>query len=470
MEGSFCKKKLTFHSFINNFHIMFSSFNPYTNTLINNYTLNTITELEAKLNNGNDSYQKWQKLTVSTRCHLIRKVGEMLLENKIEAANLITTEIGKPISQSIKEIEKCASLCTFYADNANAYLEKTEYSTNFNSYVQYDPLGLILGIMPWNFPFWQVFRFAIPTLLAGNTVLIKPAANVPQCTIFINDLFRKVLDIPDVFQIAFLDNETTKNVISYSQVKGVSLTGSTRAGRAVAAAAGKNLKPVVLELGGSNAMIVAADADIDKAVAACINGRFRNNGQSCIAVKRLLLHTSINNVFLEKLLQKLHTLKIGNPEDADTFFSVLALEKFAVALHQQLQDSVAMGAKLVYGGDKQKAFVAPSVLTNVTAEMPVFKEETFGPVLPVITFDTITEAIRLSNNSAYGLGVSIFSSNQQWINKVIAECNEGGVVVNDFVKSYAQLPFGGTKISGLGRELAAEGLKAFTNAKTVVIK
>jgi len=449
---------------------MFQSFNPYTKKVLKKYTLTSNQEVSIAITSSNQSFLKWRELSIQERCVQIQKVGKLLIQYKETAALLITQEMGKPIVQSRNEIVKCADLCDFYATNAGSYLENKTYKTDFESFVRYDPLGVILGIMPWNFPFWQVFRFAIPTLLAGNTVLLKHASNVPQCMLFIVKLFNQAIVIDNVVQHLFLENSTTQSLIGNSVIKGVSLTGSTQAGQAVASEAGKNLKPVILELGGSNALIVCEDANIDKAVAACVKGRFSNNGQSCIAVKRLLVHESLQRVFVEKLLVQLKNLQIGDPLREDTFFSVLANEKFARDLQQKLDQSVAQGATIACGGKSKGTFFEPTIVTNVSVEMAIFKEETFGPVLPVISFTNIKEAIKIANDTDFGLGVSLFTNNRELIDTVIPKFDDGAVVVNDFVKSYAGLPFGGTKISGLGRELSEEGIKAFTNTKTVVIK
>ncbi len=449
---------------------MFQSYNPYTLKATKNYSLTTKKDLDDTLSKSKDSFLQWRNLSVPHRCEQVKKLGDLLRKKKEAAALLITQEMGKPISQSRSEIDKCADLCSFYAANAVAYLSNKSTETDFESYVTFDPLGVILGIMPWNFPFWQVFRFAIPTLLAGNTVLLKHASNVPQCALFIESLCNEVFEIPYVYQNIFLENSTTEGLIANPIIKGVSLTGSTKAGRAVASMAGKYLKPVILELGGSNALIVCQDAAIDKAVIACVKGRFSNNGQSCIAVKRLLLQDSIKDLFITKLFRELDKLKIGDPTKEDTFFSVLALPKFADELKKIVENSVANGAQIIYGGTSKKAYFEPTVVTNVTANMPLFTKETFGPVLPITTFNTLEEAISLANNTDFGLGVSVFTTDKKLIKNRISQFDDGAVFINDFVKSNPKLPFGGTKTSGLGRELAEEGIKAFTNTKTVVIK
>mgnify|MGYP000639410309 CR=1 FL=1 len=449
---------------------MFQSLNPYTSEISASHPLTSQQEVDTILTDSQKAFNLWKQETIEFRSKQIKKIGELLTGKLEAAAQLITKEMGKPISQSRSEIQKCIDLCDFYAEKGTAYLSNKKIITDFESYVTYEPLEVILGIMPWNYPFWQVFRFAIPTLLSGNTVLLKHATNVPTCSLFMEVLFAEAINTQSVFQNLFLSNEETQTLIANKTIKGVSFTGSAKAGRLVASEAGKWLKPCILELGGSNALIVCNDADLDEAVQSCIKGRFQNNGQSCIAVKRLLIAETIKVDFTEKLLIELKKLKTGNPEEADTFFSVLSNEEFVLGLKENLQKSLDKGAKLIYGGNIKGAFFEPTVVVDVTAEMSIFKKETFGPVLAITAFKTIDEAVRLANDTDYGLGVSVFSSNRSLVNQLIPQFEDGAVFVNSFVKSIAQLPFGGAKTSGLGRELAEEGIKAFTNTKTVVIK
>ena len=446
----------------------FSSYNPYTQQKLKDYQFSSEKEINDNLSKAHNSYFEWRKLSVKDRAYQLKQVGLLLLEYKDEAAQLITDEMGKPISQSISEIEKCATLCDYYYKNSDSFLA-THSGPDSDSYIHYEPLGVILGIMPWNFPFWQVFRFVVPSLIAGNAVIIKHALNVPECALFIEDLFKKALLLPDVFQNMFLSNESTEQLISKPIIKGVSLTGSTRAGRAVGAAAGKAIKPVILELGGSNAMLVFNDADIDKAVKSCVQGRFANNGQSCIAVKRLLIDESIQGVFIKKLQSEISSFKVGNPNNVDTYISSLAKPEFAQILKSQIEDSVKLGAEVLVGGGYNGSCFEPTVVTRVSKDMPLFKQEAFGPVLSITTFKTDQEAIDLANATEFGLGVSLFSDNIEKMKSLIPFFDDGAVFINSFVKSRPSLPFGGTKTSGIGRELAEQGLKAFVNIKTVVI-
>ena len=446
----------------------FSSYNPYNQQKLKDYQFSSEIDVNDRISKAHNSYFEWRKLSVKDRAYQLKQVSLLLLEYKDEAAQLITDEMGKPISQSISEIEKCATLCDYYYKNSDSFLA-THSGPDSDSYIHYEPLGVILGIMPWNFPFWQVFRFVVPSLIAGNAVIIKHALNVPECALFIEDLFKKVLSLPDVFQNMFLSNENTETLISNPIIKGVSVTGSTRAGRAVGAAAGKAIKPVILELGGSNAMLVFKDADIDKAVKSCIQGRFANNGQSCIAVKRLLIDESIQDVFIKKLQSEISSFKVGNPNNVDTYISSLAKPEFAQILKSQIEDSVKLGAEVLVGGGYNGSCFEPTVVTRVSKDMPLFKQEAFGPVLSITTFKTDQEAIDLANATEFGLGVSLFSDNIEKMKSLIPFFDDGAVFINSFVKSRPSLPFGGTKASGIGRELAEQGLKAFVNIKTVVI-
>jgi len=417
-----------------------------------------------------NTQKAWQETALSNRIKFCHSLQENLLQNKMIYAEIITTEMHKPISQSILEIEKCALLCNYYATNAASLLKTKKIITeNTESFIVYDPLGVILGIMPWNFPFWQVFRFAIPTIIAGNTVVVKHASNVPKCGEILQTIFEKVNFPVGCYQNLPVSSSEVALIIKNPIIKAVSLTGSKQAGIAIATEAGKNLKKCVLELGGNNAFIVLADADIKKAVKIAVNARMQNAGQSCIAAKRFLIHETIANEFTEKLKIALGKLKTGNPFLLETQISSLARIDLAEELESQVQKSVEMGAKIIFGGKRNNAFFEPTIIINVTTKMPLFKEETFGPIVSIMTFKTIEEAISLSNNSEFGLGVSIFTQDIKGIKKHISFFNEGAVFINEMVKSDPRLPFGGVKNSGYGRELAEDGIKEFVNIKTVVI-
>ena len=416
------------------------------------------------------SQLSWRKLSVQNRISFLPQLAKLLLENKEEYATCITTEMYKPISQAIAEVEKCALLCNYYFENAELFLATKSIKTEATeSFVTLEPLGVILGVMPWNFPFWQVFRFAVPTIITGNTVVVKHASNVPKSANLIQEIFEKAGFPKGCYQDLPISSSEVANIIANPIIKAVSLTGSEQAGIAVATEAGKHLKKCVLELGGSNAFIVLEDANLEKAVAIAVTARMQNAGQSCIAAKRFLVHEKIVEEFVSKFEIAIQNLKTGNPLDKETQIGSLARVDLAEELEIQVKKSIQMGAKLIVGGNRKDAFYEPTILTEVTIEMPVFKEETFGPVAAIITFNTLEEAIQLTNQSEFGLGVSVFTQDIDFIKTKISDFNEGAVFINEMVKSDPRLPFGGIKKSGYGRELAEEGIKEFVNIKTVVI-
>lgn len=427
--------------------------------------------METTITRANETYAAWNNLPLNDRLTFLPILAQHLLENKTVYAAVITSEMQKPIAQAIAEVEKCALLCTYYFENASSFLSaKTIKTEASESFVTYEPIGVILGIMPWNFPFWQVFRFAIPALVSGNTVVVKHASNVPKCAQLLQDLFEEAGFPLGCYQNLALSSAEVAAVIAHPIVKAVSLTGSEFTGKAVAAIAGKHLKKCVLELGGNNAFIVLEDADLKAAVAIAVNARMQNAGQSCIAAKRFLVHESIADAFIIQFKTALQNLKTGDVFDKATQIGPLARLDLATELDHQVQKSIAMGAQLILGGTRDGAFYAPTLLTKVTPQMPVFTEETFGPVAAITTFSNLDEAIALSNQSNFGLGVSIFTQDIAKIKTKIAAFNEGAVFINEMVKSDPRLPFGGVKNSGYGRELAEEGLKEFVNTKTVFIK
>ena len=412
----------------------------------------------------------WRNLSIQKRISFLPQLAKLLLENKEAYATCITTEMHKPISQAIAEVEKCALLCNYYYENAETFLATKNIKTEASeSFVTYEPLGVILGVMPWNFPFWQVFRFAVPTLIAGNTVVVKHASNVPKSAKLIQEIFEQAGFPKGCYQDLPIPSSEVANIIANPIIKAVSLTGSEQAGIAVATEAGKHLKKCVLELGGSNAFIILEDANLEKAVAIAVNARMQNAGQSCIAAKRFLIHENIANDFISQFTKAVQELKTGDALDPKTQIGSLARVDLAEELDAQVQKSIQMGAKLILGGNRKEAFYEPTILTKVTTEMPVFKEETFGPVAAIVTFKNVDEAIKLSNQSEFGLGVSVFTQNIDVIKNRISDFNEGAVFINEMVKSDPRLPFGGVKKSGYGRELSEDGIKEFVNVKTVII-
>lgn len=450
---------------------MLVSRNPYNNEIIYKIEELSEIEIESKLEQGNRVFNQWRKIDIKERCMLLLKLAQVLFEEKEILAETISLEMGKPISQSIAEIEKCAWLCNYYAAEAPLQLEPVRIKTDADlSLIRFDPLGIILGIMPWNYPFWQVFRFAVPTLTAGNGVVLKHASNVSKCGILIAGLFEKAGYPKAIFQFFPIKNDTISSILENAIIRGVSLTGSTPAGSAVGSLAGKFIKKSVLELGGNNALVVFEDAKIEETVATCLQARFQNTGQSCIAGKRLLIHESIAEQFIKILIEKVKLLESGDPLSPITYIGVMAREDLAMKLELQMQESIAKGAKKLCGGERKGAYFEPTVLSLVTPGMPVFDEETFGPLLGITTFKTEDEAIELISKSNFGLGVSLFTKSKERVWKMIPEMDEGAVFVNDLVKSDPRLPFGGVKISGYGRELSKEGILEFVNKKTVYQK
>lgn len=447
------------------------SINPYNGKIVFENRVLSKSEYNIIIDKANHAFISWEKTSFEYRANFVFELAKVLDKNKYEYAKIMSLEMGKPISQGIAEIEKCAWLCNYYAENAEEQLSSKKIITDAEtSYIKYEPLGVILGVMPWNYPFWQVIRFAIPTIMAGNVALLKHASNVQESAKCIQNAFDEAGFTDFVFTNLAVGSREVENIIRNKNVKAVSLTGSKPAGSAVAAVAGQEIKPSLLELGGNNALIVFDDCDLESTIQTVINARFQNNGQSCIAGKRLLLHHDIADNFLDKLKLEIEKIKTGNPLDEDTFLSVMVSSKAAKELDNQLSKSLEMGAILVVGGKYKNAFFEPTLVKNVTEEMPVFKEETFGPLLAASVFEDEKEAVRLANQSDFGLGVSIFTKDKERIKALIPKFKDGAVFVNELVKSDPRLPFGGTKDSGYGRELSKEGIMAFVNIKTVYIK
>jgi succinate-semialdehyde dehydrogenase/glutarate-semialdehyde dehydrogenase len=450
---------------------MFSITNPFNMTFLTNYSYLSDNESFDFVEKSQKTYVKWSLLSVNQRVTYLERLVN-ILDNKLDVlARQATLEMGKPIKQSIAEVQKCKLLCEYYVANAENFLSKNAISTEAEeSFVTYEPLGVILGVMPWNFPYWQVFRFAVPAIIAGNTVVVKHASNVAGCAILIEELFMEA-GFPDgVYKNLLISGEQVAKVINNDAIKGVSVTGSEKAGTSVASIAAGQVKKAVLELGGSNAFIVLEDADLEAAVTVAVNARMQNTGQSCIAAKRFLVHRAVYDKFLDGFIKGVKALKIGDPMDEATDIGPVAREDLAKDIEKQVNDSVAMGAKIATGGKRRNAFYEPTILTEVTTEMPVFKEEVFGPVAAVMAFDSFEEAVGLSNGTEFGLGVSVFTKDVNSIKNKIHLFEEGAVFINAMVKSDPALPFGGVKKSGFGRELAENGLKEFVNVKTVYIK
>ncbi|HLW32431.1 MAG TPA: NAD-dependent succinate-semialdehyde dehydrogenase [Aequorivita sp.] len=448
-----------------------SSLNPYSAKEIKVYKNHTKSQVEEIIEKADKRFYNWRETSFAERRKLMLAAAQELKTNAKEYAETMTLEMGKPISQAIAEVEKCAWVCEYYAENAEKQLQPEIVKTDAHkSYVSYEPLGVVLAVMPWNYPYWQVFRFAAPALMAGNIGILKHASNVFGCALNIEKIFKKAGFPEHCFSTLLIGSDAVEGVIQNKKVKAVTLTGSGPAGSSVASIAGKNIKKSVLELGGSNALVVLADCDVDKTIDICVQARFQNTGQSCIAGKRLLIDEKIAESFLEKMLVKVRELKSGDPMDKATYIGPMARKDLAMDIEKQVNASIKSGAKLEIGGKRQGAYFEPTVLSNVTKDMTVFEEETFGPVLSVTTFKNIEEAIELSNNSKFGLGVSIFTKDIKEAEKLASRFDEGAVFINDLVKSDPRLPFGGVKQSGYGRELSEHGIREFLNRKTIYIK
>ena len=445
-----------------------TSKNPYNGEIIEEFKEYTKEEVNKAIEKADECFKSWRKVSFSEKSKLLKNAAKELRKNQRSYAEDMTKEMGKPISQSLAEIEKCAWVCEYYAENAEDHLQNEMIETDAQkSYVSYEPLGVVLAIMPWNYPFWQVFRFAAPALMAGNIGILKHASNVMRSAQNIQKVFENAGFPEACFQNLVISSSKIDDILKDKRVKAVTLTGSKPAGSAVAATAGSEIKKSVLELGGSNALVVFKDANIAETVKTCVQARFQNTGQSCIAGKRLLLHESIVEEFMEEFLKQARELKSGDPMDEDTYIGTLAREDLAEDLEKQVNESVQQGAKVILGGKRDKAYFEPTILTNVTKEMAVFTEETFGPVISVTTFKENQEAIDLVNYSDFGLGVSIFTEDFDFAEEIVPEFEDGAVFVNELVKSDPRLPFGGTKISGYGRELSSHGIQEFVNRKTV---
>jgi len=450
--------------------MIIKSINPYNATIIAEYPVLSDTELEQKIQNAHAAYKKWRVSSFEIRSQLLISVANLLHEQMHELAELCTLEMGKPISQGYAEIEKCAWLCEFYAEKAEEMLKPEMSPTEATwSGVQYQALGAILGIMPWNFPFWQALRFAIPAIAAGNSVLLKHASNVSGCALAMEKLLEEAGAENGLFSALMVPSSKVEAIIAHPTVRGVSFTGSDSVGSIVASQAGKYLKPCVLELGGSNPFVVLEDARLDFAIAGILAGRFQNNGQSCIAAKRILIQDTVFEYCFEQLESKIRNMKHGNPLEPEMEIGPLAKPEFAEELYLQMKASETAGARIVCGGRVESAFFTPALMIDVKPGMPVFDEETFGPLLAISTFKTLDEAIELSNNSRYGLGMAVFTSNPEQIESKLPEIEQGSVFINNIVKSDPRLPFGGIKDSGYGRELGRDGLLSFSNRQTFVV-
>ena len=450
-----------------------ASINPATGELTKRFDPHTDSEIESALDRAVSAFEKYRASSFAERAVKLRHAAEMLEKDREHFARIITSEMGKLLRGSIDEIERCARGCRFYAEHGEKFLSEQIVSSDARrSYVRYDPLGVVLAIMPWNFPFWQVFRFAAPALMAGNVGLLKHASNVPQCALAIQKIFREAGFGPGVFQTLLIENETVEKIIRDPRVKAVTLTGSERAGSAVASTAGREIKKSVLELGGSDPFIVMPSATLDDAISTGVKSRMVNSGQSCIAAKRFIIADAIYDQYLARFVEKMKKLKLGDPAEEPTEVAPLSSEHILRGVDDQVQKSVAAGAKILCGGKRAAGlgyFYEPTVLAEIPKSAPAYREEVFGPVALFFRARDRNEAVAIANDSNFGLGASVWTNDAAEQEFFSHELQSGMVFVNAMVASDPRVPFGGIKRSGYGRELGAEGIREFTNVKTVWI-
>ena len=450
-----------------------ASINPTTGETLKEFPALDSQQIEAKLAKAVNAFEQHRRTSFAHRAQWLTTAADLLEQEKERLARIMTLEMGKLLRAAGEEITKCAKGCRFYAENAERFLADEVVRTDAaRSYVRYEPIGAVLAIMPWNFPFWQVFRFGAPALMAGNVSLLKHAANVPQCALAIEDIFRRAGFAEGVFQTLLIETKQTRSVIDDPRVKAVTLTGSERAGSEVASAAARQIKKSVLELGGSDPFIVMPSADLKAAIETGVAARMQNAGQSCIAAKRFILSDQIYDRFLSEFVERMRSLKVGDPLDAATEIGPLATEAILRGVDQQVQDSIAAGAKLLTGGKRISRagfFYEPTVLADVPRDSPAAREELFGPVASIFRASNAAEAIKISNDSSFGLGASAWTNDASEQQLFAGELEAGMVFINSMVASDPRLPFGGAKRSGFGRELGAEGIREFVNIKSVSI-
>jgi succinate-semialdehyde dehydrogenase/glutarate-semialdehyde dehydrogenase len=453
---------------------MQKSINPATGEVIREYPVHSEADVNRMIDASYQCFLQWRQVPFAQRRERIIKAADVLIANKDAYGRVISEEMGKPLKEAVTEVEKCASAARYFADNAEAFLAdqhvKTEYQKSF---ITFQPLGIILGVMPWNFPFWQVLRFAFPSLIAGNVAMLKHASNTPGCALAMESLFREAGFPEHAFQALLIPGSRVANVIANPKIAAVTLTGSTPAGRSVAAVAGQHLKKTVLELGGSDAYLVLHDADVEHAIKTIAASRMLNCGQSCVSAKRLIVHESLKERFEQGLLQIFQQAKMGDQLDATTTLGPMSRADLRDELHEQVQRSIAQGARCVTGGkipEGKGAFYPLTILSDVKEGMAAYSEEMFGPVAVIISAKDDEDAIRIANDSVFGLGGAVFTKDIARGEKIARERVESGACfVNMMVRSDPRLPFGGIKESGYGRELSAFGVHEFVNIKTIVV-
>ena len=452
-----------------------ATINPTTGETLKTYAPDSDAEIEAKLELAQQAFSTYRRLPFEQKAKWMQATADILERDREKFAKIMTLEMGKTLKSAIAEVEKSALGCRYYAENAPQFLADAPAKTDASqSFVRYQPLGPILAVMPWNFPFWQVFRFAAPALMAGNVGLLKHASNVPQCALTIEEIFTEAGFPPGVFQTLLVGADKVANIVTDDRVKAATLTGSEPAGASLAATAGKSLKKTVLELGGSDPYIVMPSADIAAAASTAVTARTINNGQSCIAAKRFILADAIADEFLKHFVAKMEALKVGDPLLPDTDIGPLATPNILQELDTQVQACIQSGAKLLTGGralsEQPGNFYQPTILAEIPVDSPARLEEFFGPVALVFRVSGIDEAIELANSTSFGLGASAWTAEKAESDRFISELEAGSVFINGLVKSDLRLPFGGIKRSGYGRELSVQGIHEFVNIKTVWVK
>jgi succinate-semialdehyde dehydrogenase/glutarate-semialdehyde dehydrogenase len=452
----------------------FISQNPATEQVSDRFPSLDIPALDRALSATHGAQQAWKLSSFAERSAILRRLGTLLLEKQFSLARLITEEMGKVEREALAEIRKCATVCDYYAEQGEGFLAPEPLSTREGrSYLRYEPIGVVLGVMPWNFPFWQVFRFAVPALMAGNGILVKHAPSVPRCALALEALFAEAGLPRHLVANLFVEDESVAHAIASPRVHAVTVTGSGRAGRAIASQAGANLKKCVLELGGSDPFIVLADADLELAASQGLLSRYLNCGQTCIAAKRFIVVPEIADRFVELLGQKVSALKVGNPIESDVSIGPMARKDLRDNLDRQVKAALAAGARCLMGGEPLPGagwFYAPTILEGITPQSPVWHEELFGPVALIIRARDEADALHLANDTPYGLGSSVWSRDVKRAEALACQIDAGSTFINGMVKSDPRMPFGGTKSSGFGRELHSQGIREFTNLKTVWIR
>jgi succinate-semialdehyde dehydrogenase / glutarate-semialdehyde dehydrogenase len=452
-----------------------ATINPATGETLKTFTPLNDAEIETKLALAQSTFESYRQTSFAQRSQWLNQAAEILEQDTLKFAEIMTTEMGKTLQSAIAEVEKCAKVCRFYAEKAPEFLADVPIASDASlSYVAYQPLGTILAVMPWNFPFWQVFRFAAPALMAGNVGLLKHASNVPQCALAIESIISQAGFPTGALQTLLIDSSQVKSIVEDERVKAATLTGSEPAGAALAAVAGQQIKKVVLELGGSDPFIVMPSADLELAVSTAVQSRMLNNGQSCIAAKRFIVADSIGDRFQEQLLEKFQALTIGDPWHQETDIGPLATASIRSELDQQVQRAVQEGAKILTGGqpitDRPGNYYPPTILTDIALDSVTAQSEFFGPVALLFRVQDLDEAIAVANHIPFGLGASAWTNDVQESQRLVREIEAGGVFINGMVKSDPRLPFGGIKRSGYGRELSSQGIHEFVNVKTVWVK